>query len=444
MMCWRLLLLLGLGVLIGCAEDNRPTVTPTEMSQVETAVSPTNTNTPTTRTVPTTATPTSSNDAIFVPLIQSDEPNTPAPPTAVSLPTATLPPTFPTYTGPTLARDHIGVQIYLHRVDVPQLFEQLTELGVGWVKVQVSWKLYQPAPDQYSEERFGDLDKMVAAANENGIAVLLSVSKAPEWSRPITEMDGPPLDNGLYREFMSFLASRYMGRVAAYELWNEPNLQREWNGMPLSAEALVTLIGAGAEGVRLADEAALVISGAPAVTGINDGVMALDDRQYFTGMLAAGVADVVDGFGVHPYGWANPPETTAVSPDPSIPSHNDHPSFFFQDTLRDYGNLLSAHGIENKLLWVTEFGWGSFENFDKGPPAEAAFMAYVSEWQQAAYTQQAFALASEWPWVGPMVLWNLNFAPWIGPEFSESGYSVLRPDGSRRPVFEALGAMPKE
>lgn len=71
-------------------------------------------------------------------------------------------------------------------------------------------------------------------------------------------------------------------------------------------------------------------------------------------------------------------------------------------------------------------------------------MNNVSEWQQATYTQRAFALAHDWPWVGPMMLWNLNFAPWLGPEFSESGYSLLRPDGSPRPSFFAVADLPKQ
>ncbi|MBP7999304.1 MAG: cellulase family glycosylhydrolase [Chloroflexi bacterium] len=363
-------------------------------------------------------------------------------PAATVIATATL--TSPLYVGPPLSRSSMGIQIYLHREDVPHLMGQLRELGVGWVKVQVSWKLYQPAPDQYSDELFGELDELVHAAGANNIAVLLSVSKAPEWSRPTTELDGPPLDNALFQQFMAKLAQRYEGQVAAYELWNEPNLQREWNGMPLDAAALLTLIQAGAEGARSADPTALIISAAPAVTGINDGLSAIDDRVYFRAMLSGGLAEIVDGFGVHPYGWANPPETTVAAPDASIPSHNNHPSFFFRDTLQDYGALLNEWHITDKKLWVTEFGWGSFEGLGEPPPPEATFMAYVSEWQQALYTQQAFALAHTWPWVGPMMLWNLNFSPWIGPAFSESGYSLLRPDGSPRPAYFALMAIPKD
>ena len=368
--------------------------------------------------------------------------NTPAP---TQTPTLTPTPSHPQYSGPTLNRSDIGVQVYLHRVDVPALVAQLNELDVGWVKTQVSWKLFQPYPDQFSEERFADLDALVAQANASGIRVLLGVAKAPEWSRPTTELDGPPGDYALYRSFMQLLATRYAGQVAAYELWNESNLQREWNGTPLDAAALVALIRAGAEGVRAGDPSALVISGAPAVTGINDGETAVDDRIYFRGMLAAGVADVVDGFGVHPYGWANPPDATYENPDPTVPSHNNHPSFFFQNTLHDYGDLLMEFGVsEEKVLWVTEFGWGSFESFSQPPPAGAEFMTNVSEWQQAAYMQRAFALTHSWPQVGPLILWNLNFAPWLGDAFSESGYSLLRPDGSPRPAYFALAALPRQ
>jgi hypothetical protein len=56
----------------------------------------------------------------------------------------------------------------------------------------------------------------------------------------------------------------------------------------------------------------------------------------------------------------------------------------------------------------------------------------------------AAELALGWEHVGPMVLWNLNFGPLLGNEFSESGYSLLRPDGLERPSYWALQAASKE
>jgi polysaccharide biosynthesis protein PslG len=370
----------------------------------------------------------------------------PTPPmTATPRPTITPTPTpvFPLYEGPPLQSENIGVQIHIHREDIRPILRHLQALGVGWVKVQVSWKLYQPYPDAYAEDRLAELDTLVEATVNNNIQVLLSVSKAPEWSRPTTELDGPPTDYALYRDFMAFLGNRYQGRVAAYELWNEPNLQREWNGAPLSAADLTRLIAAGAEGLRQSDPEAQIISAAPATTGINDGITAIDDRVYLRSMLEAGIGDVVDGIGVHPYGWANPPDSSYAAPDSSVPTHNNHPSFFFKDTLSDYKGLLAEFDVQDQL-WVSEFGWGSFDQItdDDGdptqPPPGVEFMNDVNEWEQAVYLLRALEMGQEDSSVGPMIIWNLNFGPLLGHEYSETGYSILRPDGSRRPAYRSL------
>ena len=353
-------------------------------------------------------------------------------------------PSFPVYQGSPISREDIGLQVHLHREDLDLLVAHLNTLDVGWVKVQVSWKIYQPDPARYDDERFGELDRLVAAAIDNDINVLLSVAKAPEWSRPTTELDGPPADHSHFEAFMGILAARYQGRVAAYELWNESNLQREWNGFPLNAADLVALIGAGAKGVKAADPDAILVSGAPAATGINDGITAIDDRVYLQQMIDAGVAEIVDAIGAHPYGWANPPDSSFTNPDPAVPSHNDHPSFFFMDTLTDYRSILDLRGYQNKPLWVTEFGWGTFDGLDASPPEEVAFMAFVDETQQAAYTLRSYEMASQWPGIGPLFLWNLNFAPRLGSPYAESGYSLLRTDGSTRPAYLAMTTITKK
>jgi hypothetical protein len=41
------------------------------------------------------------------------------------------------------------------------------------------------------------------------------------------------------------------------------------------------------------------------------------------------------------------------------------------------------------------------------------------------------------------MLWNLNFAPLLGPSASMSGYSLVRPDGSPRPLYLALQNAPR-
>jgi hypothetical protein len=434
-------LVLVLLILLAACNRREETPAPPTAPALGTATIPAGTSTAATPATPTTA------DA-FLPLAVAGEATvsvTAMPPTATATTaptvTPTQAPTFPTYSGPPIGRERIGIQLHIHREDYELLFAYLDDLPIGWVKVQVSWKLFEPSPGHLDAYRIDELDRFVARARERNLHVLLSVAKAPEWSRPTTEMDGPPGDYALFTRFMQALAQRYQGQVAAYELWNEPNLQREWNGEPLSAARTVALIRAGAQGVAAVDPAALLISAAPATTGIDDGVMAIDDRRFLREMLVAGLADLVAGVGVHPYGWANPPDASAAAPDPVAPSHNNHPSFFFADTLRDYRALLAQAGYPDMPLWSTEFGWASYEGMEATPPAGAEFMADVDEWEQAAYTLRAFALAEELQAGGPLFLWNLNFAPTFGHAFTESAYSILRPDGSPRPLYLALQAL---
>jgi hypothetical protein len=453
-----LLFFLSTWLLTNCREQPETTAPPTPAEPADTTgISPEadspSTALPATSTAETNpdAVQAESTDVVLVPMvISSQATDTPPPaptsqpgsPPAEPAPTAT--PKNPAPSDLQLDRDQFGVQIHLHREDLGLILSHLRTLGVGWVKVQVSWKIYEPEPGRYDDYRFNELDNLVAEASANDIDVLLGVAKAPEWSRPTTEMDGPPSDYTRFQAFMETLATRYQGQVAAYELWNEANLQREWNGAPLSAADLVALIRAGAAGVRAADPGAILISGAPATTGINDGVTAIDDRVFMGQMIAAGVADVVDAIGAHPYGWANPPDSSASAPAPNVLSHNNHPSFFFADTLRDYRALLDQGGYQEEPIWVTEFGWGSYDGFGVGPPLGVEYMAAVDAQQQAIYTVRAYEMASESPGIGPLILWNLNFAPTFGEEYVESAYSLLGLDGAPRPVYIALSALDKQ
>jgi polysaccharide biosynthesis protein PslG len=308
-------------------------------------------------------------------------------------------------------------------------------LGVGWVKQQVEWHTIEHGPDNFEWEL---LDLAVEACHGFGFKVLLGVTHAPDWTRNSELESGPPADYAEFRRFMGQLATRYRGRVAAYELWNEPNLAREWRGDRLEPARFVELVAEGSQGVRAADPDALIISGAPAVTGINDGVTAIDDRVFLRGMYEAGIAQWVDGIGAHPYGFANPPDESWQDAAHVASSHNDHPSFFFRDTLRDYHAIMLEDGDTERRIWVTEFGWPSTDGMGQMDTTGWEYAREVSEDQQADYTVRAFQMGDDCSWVGPMFLWNLNLATIWGSASSFSAYSLLRSDGSYRPVYVAL------
>ncbi|NLF02475.1 MAG: cellulase family glycosylhydrolase [Anaerolineales bacterium] len=303
------------------------------------------------------------------------------------------------------------------------------------MKQQVEWHTIEHGPDQFD---WSHLDRVVDACQGYGFRLLLGVAHAPDWTRSSLLESGPPSDYAEFGRFMEQLASRYRGRVAAYELWNEPNLIREWQGDTLDPARFVALVAEGAKGVRAGDPNALVISGAPAVTGINDGIGAIDDRVFLRGMYEAGIAQWVDGIGAHPYGFANPPEESWQDSTHMASSHNEHPSFFFRDTLEDYHAIMLAFGDTARQIWVTEFGWPSVDRMGSMNTAGWDYAHEVSEQQQAEYIVQAFRMGEERDWVATMFLWNVNLATIWGPGDPVSAYSLLRPDGSYRPAYIAL------
>ncbi len=364
----------------------------------------------------------------------------PAPPTSSPPPDSPLPspaPTprpSPTPLPPAVFKPGWGVQVHLFGEDVDQVLEWARGTGVEWVKQQVEWNNIEYDPGEYN---WLELDHIVDKTNGYGFKLMLSVNHAPAWTRSDPIGAGPPHDSAEFRVFMEQLAGRYQGRVAAYELWNEPNLRREWRGEPLDPALFVDLIAAGSQGVRAADPAAQVISGAPAVTGVNDGETAIDDRIYLGGMLAAGVGEWVDGIGVHPYGYGNPPQERWDDPSHESASHNDHPSFFFRNTLEDYRRILLEGGLDLPL-WVTEFGWPSVEGFGSVDVTGWEYAREISEAEQARYVVDGFHIGRGADWVGPMILWNLNIATIWGPDRPQSAYSLLRPDGDYRPAYIRL------
>jgi len=360
--------------------------------------------------------------------------------TVVPVPVASAAPTrtptiTPTPTTTPVPKPDIGVQGQFIGPDGDKGIQSAANLGVGWIKQQVDWNSVEYARGSY---RWEELDHLVAEAQARSLKIMFSVARGPGFSRPEpVEEDGPPSDFSIFRDFMHALSTRYTGRVAAYELWNEPNLRREWRGFDLSAARFAEFVRAGAEGVRAGDPGAIIISGAPAVTGIDDKIDAIDDRVFLREMIAAGVGDIVDAIGVHPYGAANPPDERAADAAHVRSGYNNHPSFFFLDTLEDYRKILIEANID-KPLWVTEFGWPSVENFGEVDTSGWDYAREVTEADQAAYLLRAIALRRERSWIGPMMIWNLNIAPLLGADRSESAYGLLRPDGSERPAYEQL------
>lgn len=326
-----------------------------------------------------------------------------------------------------------GTEVLIPGLDADFVAGRVNELGVNWVKHPIDWARYEPTQGQIN---FAELDFIVATLEGTGANIMLSVVNSPDWARPGVEGLAPPADYTTYASFVGALASRYGDRVAAYEIWDQPNVQTNWNGKTVSGTEYVAFLSSAYTAIKSAQPEAVVVSAGLAPTGGGPG--AVNDRDFLRQMYAAGLADISDGIGAHPYGWANSPDSTCCETNPEITSFDNHPSFFFIETLQDYRAIMLEAGDGETFIWVTEFGWGSNENFPIEAPEGFSFIENVTLDEQAQYLERAYTLADSLEYVGPMFAWNMNACQIVPLDSFECFWSMLDPAGNPRPVFRAL------
>ncbi|MBI2885797.1 MAG: cellulase family glycosylhydrolase [Chloroflexi bacterium] len=336
--------------------------------------------------------------------------------------------------------------IYGFQVDPSESYSRALQLttgaGFGWIKYQTRWEEFEPRAGAHN---WGFLDGVVSGAEAAKVKVLLSVVTAPGWARPGQDLavHGPPTDPLTYARFVGALAARYKGRVAAYEVWNEQNLAREWGGTGRqSAAAYVALLKPAYQAIKAADPAAIVVTGALTPAGnVNipelGGLLARDDAEFLREMYQAGMKGSFDAVGVHPSGFNNDP---ALDPrDPAVLSRaggfHAHRSFYFRN-FEFYWDVMVENGDADKKLWFTEFGWAS----GCGAGVEWAYAQENTEQLQADYLARAYQIGKERGEIGAMFLWNLNFRT---ADQAKCAFAVLNPDGTPRPAYTALARLPK-
>jgi uncharacterized protein YraI len=323
-----------------------------------------------------------------------------------------------------------GIQAQLwQNSEKPAIASAIRDLGFSWVKQQLRWEFVENSPGAID---WSETDQVVEVMSGNGINVLFSIFTAPQWTRPDKPgTGGPPNDFNLYADFAGKVAARYCGRLGAVEIWNEQNLQREWEGFALDPALYMDLLRRAYTAVKANCPSVIVVSGGPTPTG--NSPVAIDDVDYLRGMYAHGLASYSDAIGVHPSGFANPPEVTVDDWQQgrytAPASHFDHRSFYFRSTMEAYRQVMVANGDLNKRLWPTEFGWGSSST----PFPGYEYQAYITESAQAQYLVRAFGMMRDWGWVGVPFLWNLNFT-----EGEMSTFRIIN-----RPAYDALRSMTK-
>ncbi|MBN1995016.1 MAG: cellulase family glycosylhydrolase [Anaerolineae bacterium] len=306
-------------------------------------------------------------------------------------------------------------------------------MGFRWVKLQMPWMYVEPHPGDY---HWGSWDEIIRTYAANGIKVMLSIPKAPEWARPSNtdfSVEGPPADPATYANFVALVAQRYQGGVQAIEVWNEQNIDYEWGREPFNPARYMELLKAAYTAIKAVDPNMIVVSGALTPTGAPP-PGAMDDQEYLKQMYTHGLKQYCDAIGAHPSGFANPPDALFAGGDydPSR-GYDDHRSFFFRNTMEAYRQIMVENGDGAKTIWPTEFGWPVMRYDDGRFP----FAAENSLERQAQWTVQAYQMGQQWGWVGTMFLWNLDYNVTAGnTELANFGIVGA-------PAYDALANMPK-
>lgn len=361
-------------------------------------------------------------------------------PTVMPAPTPTIQPTgpggqpFPLRT----ERLEFGAAAHLFYTGRYTPLRMARDAGFTWIRQQVHWKDQEGPAGNYV---WGELESIIQDVHAQDLKLLISIVQSPSFYT-LNGGSGMPANPKNLGDFVAAMVERYPGQIGAIEIWNEPNLAYENGGHVTTADAgrYVELLKEAYTRIKAVDPNVFVLAGPPASTAVNAPGVAVDDLSYYEAMYGYQngiIRNYMDAQAVHPGGSANPPDTLW----PDNPSNADgwttDRTFYFR-RVEDVRALMEKHGMAEIPIWITEFGWATAND---SPGFE--FGNQISYDQQAEYIVGAMRrTAEEYPWVGAMILWNLNFGPVKaaqGLPFNEqASFSILDGGYNPRPSYWAI------
>jgi len=244
--------------------------------------------------------------------------------------------------------------------------------GVRLWDTNTSWAQVEISPGTYS---WSELDTWVRSVSSHGKDAMYTFGRVPTWGsmRPgeacpyLVEDPGcaaPPADvdsgDNMWKAFVTALVTHSLSapelHIAYYEMWNEPDLKRNWTGTPAQ---LVTMAKDACAIIHALDPKAKLV-GPGASTANQYGV------HYLPDYYAAGGANAQDIVGLHAYLYDG--SSFATSPAGITTS------------ISQLKALMAKYNISSKPIWFTEGNW----NGDGG--------GTLTDAQKAAYLAQEYML----------------------------------------------------
>ena len=261
-------------------------------------------------------------------------------------------------------------------------------IGARWTREEICWACWGSEPgNDFYDRRLG----MLANAGIGIIGMLLTtpekyrepacVAHARATNQP--EYWCQPTDMDAYARWVALVVERYDGdgykdapgspRVAAWEIWNEPDMDGTW--LPrANPEAYAQMLRKGHDAVQAADPSALVLNGGVYVF---DGV---GQSAFMNRVVELAGWDSFDVLSIHPWLIDHAPDApTLINPregfDVTVPGR-----------IKLAQAWVAARG-GGKPIWLTEVGWSTC-----GGACAPQFAK--NEQEQADYMVRTFVLAA--------------------------------------------------
>ena len=293
------------------------------------------------------------------------------------------------------------------------VLDKLASAGVKWVRIDTSWAgIEDTAKGARNAWYIGMVDFCVNQARARGMNVLITLWMTPGWANGNRGNLVPPTNPQDYADFARWAAGYWRGRVAAWEVWNEPDPNQSfWQG---TIDQYAGLLRASYPAFKAGDPEAKVVLGGPSA----------NDDAWIRQVYARGTKDFFDVVSTHPYqGMADAPPEQA----------DDGNRWWFthlpavRQVMLDYGDAL-------KPVWYGEFGWsshtnwGGIQNWERGvtPQQQGDYFVRALQYTEAHYSYVSVAF------------WYKERARPGDTDVHQSGYALLNADMTERPVLGAL------
>ncbi|MBZ0309417.1 MAG: beta-galactosidase [Anaerolineae bacterium] len=271
---------------------------------------------------------------------------------------------------------------------IQKTFEMVREMGAATAVEYFPWAYVEREEGVYD---WWFSDRIIRHAENQGIRLIARLGFTPDWARP-QNANGNYMNDRLaekYAVFVGAFAERYAGRVDHLIIWNEPNLNIEWNGEPADPLRYTRLLQLAYAAAHAANPDVVILGGALAPTNEPpNGAGGWNDIDFLNELYEAGAGDYFDALAAHVYGFTSPPQAAPAS---------EKLNFRRVELLRE---VMVKHGDENKVIFVTEGGWNDHPRWQYA----------VRPGQRITYTLDAYAYAAEhYPWLETFCLWAFRY-----------------------------------